>query len=83
MEELDLKSIYTILCRKKFLVISIILVSIILGAIYSYKIVVPEYKSSTTLILGRIMDSSAETLSSVDNRITQSEITINSNLELP
>lgn len=80
MEELDLKSIYTMLCRKKFLVIGIILISIIVGVIYSYKIVVPDYKSSTTLILGRIVDSTTESSVNVDNRITQTEITINSNL---
>lgn len=52
MEELDLKSIYTILCRKKFLVFGIVLLSIVLGMIYSYCIVVPKYESSTTIILG-------------------------------
>ena len=52
MEELDLKSIYTILCRKKFLVFGIVLISIVLGMIYSYCAVVPKYESSTTIILG-------------------------------
>ena len=80
MEELDLKAIYTMLCRKKFLVIGIILISIILGCVYSYKLVKPEYKSSTTLILGRIVDSGENKGFDVDNRITQTEIAINSNL---
>lgn len=80
MEELDLKAIYTMLCRKKFLVIGIILISIIFGCVYSYKMIEPDYKSSTTLILGRIVDSGENKGFDVDNRITQTEIAINSNL---
>lgn len=83
MEELDFKEITSILWRKKFIVLAIILIFIIIGAVYSYKIITPDYKASTTLILGRINSSSSDILSQTGkdtNQITQSEIAINSNL---
>ena len=81
MEEIDLKELLLIFWRKKILIIVITLIFIIIGVIYSYNFVVEDYKSSTTLILGRINSSTTDgTEISQTNQITQSEITINSNL---
>ena len=74
MEKLSLKSIYTELCRKRNFVIAIVLISIIIGIIYSYAFVVPKYKSSATIILGN---------NSLDNFATntvQTNIAMSSNL---
>ena len=83
MEELDLKEITSIFWRKKFTILIIILLFAVIGIIYSYRVITPDYKASTTLILGRINSSSSEALSQTGkdtNQITQSEIAINSNL---
>lgn len=82
MEELDFREFLTILWRKKIEVISIVICFIIFGLIYSYKLEVPEYKSSTTLILGRINSSNYDISTEKQdlNQITQSEISINANL---
>ena len=74
MEKLSLKSIYTELCRKKYLVISIVLISIIIGTIYSYTFVVPKYKSSATIILGN------NSLDSYTTNTVQTNIAMSSNL---
>ncbi len=78
MEEVDLKELFGVFWIKKYIVIAILAVFVIAGLIYTYKFVEPEYKSYTTLILGRInyMDVNPEDT----NAISQQEININSNL---
>lgn len=84
MEEIDLKEMLSIFWKKKFHIILITIFFIVCGFVYSFKVVKPDYKSSTTLILGRINSSekviSQDQMQEVSNQITQSEISINSNL---
>ena len=74
MEKLSLKSIYTELCRKRNFVIAIVLISIIIGIIYSYAFVVPKYKSSATIILGN------NSLENFATNTVQTNIAMSSNL---
>ena len=78
MEEVDLRELFNVFWRKKFIVLAILVVFIIAGLIYTYKIIEPEYKSYTTLILGRINYVDVNTDDT--NAISQQEISINSNL---
>ncbi len=79
MEELDLKELFNIFWNKKTEIILITLIFMVVGIIYSYAFVTPEYKSSTTLVLAT---SNAEGTSakSSNGAITQTDLTLNSNL---
>ena len=80
MEELDLKELLSVFLKDKLIILLIVIVTTILGSIYSFYLVTPKYEASTTLILGRINNSTSETKTSTTDQITQSEISINSNL---
>lgn len=75
MEELDLKGLLEVFWEKKFLIIIIMLVFILVGILYSYLYVKPVYESYTTLLLVKLEDSNTS-----DNAITQTDITINQKL---
>ena len=51
MNELDLKELLLICWKKKIMIIVITLISIIIGAVYSYCYIKPIYKASTKLAL--------------------------------
>ena len=77
MEELDLKELFSNFWSKKLEMILIVLIFIAVGVIYSYFLVIPEYKSSTTLVLAQ---SSTSTDQNSEAGITQTDITLNSKL---
>ena len=85
MEELDLKQLTGILWRKKFVVLLIILMFAIAGAVYTFNFVEPMYKSSCTIILGRVISSNngfqdkTATYQETD-MISQSDLNLNSSL---
>lgn len=76
MEELNLRSIYTMFWRKKITILVVILISIILGAVYSYNIVKPSYESSTTFMFADALEG----FRVIDNKTVQTESKLNSNL---
>ena len=76
MEELNLRSIYTMFWRKKLCIIAIILISIILGLVYSYNIVKPNYESSATFMFGDAL----ENFRVIENKTVQTESKLDSNL---
>lgn len=78
MEELDLKEIFNIFWNKKVQISIITIIFIIIGSIYSFVIVKPDYSSFTTLVLAKT-DSSAST-NSTTGSITQSDLTLNQKL---
>ncbi len=78
MEELDLKEIFNIFWNKKVQIAIITIIFIIIGSIYSFVIVKPDYSSFTTLVLAKT-DSSAST-NSTTGSITQSDLTLNQKL---
>lgn len=74
MEELDLKEIFNIFWNKKIQICIITIIFIIIGAIYSFVMVKPDYSSFTTLLLAKTESSSTT------NSITQSDLTLNQKL---
>ena len=76
MEEIDLKELLDMFLEKKFLIIIVVIIATILGVIYTTKILVPEYQSSTSLVLVQVGGENLEDT----NSITTTDITLNSNL---
>lgn len=78
MEELDLKQLFKIFWNKRLHIISIVLVLLIIGSIYSFAFVKPKYKAYTTLVLAQsdVLTSEGDKLQG----ITQTELTINQKL---
>ncbi len=74
MEELDLKELLTIFWEKKLQILLIVLIFAVIGIVYSYFVVKPEYQSTTSLILAQ---SSA---GATEGSITQADVTLNSKL---
>lgn len=77
MEEIDLKELISMFLEKKFLIILIVLLAAIIGAVYTLKIIVPEYQSSTSLVLVQI---AGENSLDASNSITANDLALNSNL---
>lgn len=72
-ENIEINRIIDILKSKKILIAFILVLFIVLGYFYSYHYVVPEYKSTSTLLL--IPNNSDES-----KTITSSDLTLNSGL---
>lgn len=77
MEEIDLKELFSLFWSKKILIILITLILILIGIIYSYFFVTPEYTASTNLVL---VQSSTSTAQSGEAGITSADLNINSKL---
>lgn len=73
MEEIDLKELFSIFWNKKLFIIMVTLTFAVLGLYYAKKIVIPDYKSTATLVLTKSSDRETST-------ITQSEVTLNQQL---
>lgn len=76
MEELDLKELFSMFWAKKTEIILITLIFMVIGIIYSYAFVTPEYKSTTSLLLATVSDNQQTS----STAITQTDLTLNSNL---
>ena len=76
MEELDLKQLFKIFWNKRLHIISIILVFLVIGTVYSFAFVKLKYKAYTTLVLAQndvmVQDG--------NSGITQTEVTLNQKL---
>lgn len=79
MEELDLKELFNVFWAKRMEIILITLIFMVIGIIYSYVFVTPEYKSSTTLLLATVNDTNNKNNDGA-TAITQTDLTLNSNL---
>lgn len=77
MEELDLKELFNIFWQRKLEIVTIILIVVIIGAVYTYAILQPKYTSYTTLLLTQV-NGNNETGN--DTSITQTDLTLNSKL---
>lgn len=71
MEELDLKSLFNYFMNKKLYIILTTVVCLLIGIIYVGLLKTPMYKSYTTILLTKEMDS---------NTITSNDITLNKSL---
>lgn len=78
MEELDLKQLVNIFWNKRLQVISIILIFLMIGIIYTFMFITPKYKSYTSLVLAKSDNVSGETADT--GTITQTDITLNQKL---
>lgn len=75
MEELDLKDLFNMFWVKKLQIILIVAIFVVIGVIYSYVILKPEYRSTTSILLAK-----SNTTQSEDSTITSTEITLNQKL---
>lgn len=73
MEEIDIKELIGLFWSKKLEIIIITIILTLIGAVYSFTMITPEYEASTTLVLASLKDNTSES-------ITQTDITINSKL---
>ena len=78
MEELDLKQLVNIFWNKRLQIISIILIFLIIGVIYTFMFITPKYKSYTSLVLAKSDNVSEEVKDT--STITQTDITLNQKL---
>lgn len=70
MEEFDLKRFAKLAMAKKVFIVLIMVVTIAVGAFYSFVCITPKYKSKTTLLLAQINEEKKD-----QNTVKQSEIT--------
>ena len=77
MEELDLKELFGIFWAKKVHIILLILIFIVIGFIYSFIFLVPEYQSITQILLAK---SNATTQDGTTQGMTTSQVTLNQQL---
>lgn len=78
MEELDLKQLVNIFLNKRLQIISIVLIFLIIGIIYTFMFITPKYKSYTSLVLAK-SDNVSEDVKDTST-ITQTDITLNQKL---
>lgn len=74
MEELDLKSLFESIWKKKSLIILLVIIGAILGFTFNKYYTTPKYKSTVTFLLAQTGSSSS------DSSITASDVTLNSKL---
>lgn len=77
MEDLDLKELFSMFWTRKVYIVLIVLIFIVVGILYSYLYVTPQYKAYTTLLLAT---SSTEGSNTSSETITTTDITLNNNL---
>ncbi|MBR2786202.1 MAG: hypothetical protein IKD76_01680 [Clostridia bacterium] len=80
MEELDLRQLFKIFWNKRLHIIIIVLLFLIIGSIYSFAFVKPQYKAYTTLVLAQSDVVAGELEGSSTQGITQSDLTLNQKL---
>lgn len=78
MEELDLKQLVNIFFNKRLQIISIVLIFLIIGIIYTFMFITPKYKSYTSLVLAKSDNVSEDAKDT--STITQTDITLNQKL---
>lgn len=76
MEDLDLKELFNMFWTKKVYILLIVLIFMVIGILYTYLYVTPEYKAYTKLLLATSTD---ETETSGET-ITSTDISLNNNL---
>ena len=77
MEELDLKELFYLFWNKKLEILFITILFMIVGIVYSYYFITPEYTATTSLVL---VQSSTSTSQNSESAITSTDLTINSKL---
>lgn len=75
MEEIDLKDLFNIFWRKKTQIFLIIAIFVVIGFMYSYIFLVPEYQSTISILLAK-----SNTQQSGEGTITTTDLTVNQKL---
>ena len=76
MEELDLKELINMFWTRKVQILIIVVIFLIIGLVYSYLFVSPEYKATTTVILAQ----ASTTTEDGSETITSNDLTLNQKL---
>lgn len=76
MEEIDIIDLLKLFWRKKIQIILIIILFILIGYIYTFKYITPEYSAVTTLVVATTVDNE----NTSNSTTIASDITINSKL---
>ena len=77
MDELDLKDLFNMFWVRKLQIILIVAILVVVGFIYSYILLVPQYQSTTSILLAKSNTSQGGTTSST---ITSTDLTLNQKL---
>lgn len=77
MEEIEIKELFNIFWKKKFIIIAVAIIFAVVGGSYSVKFKKPMYKSSTTLLLAQNYEQESN---KQENEITQTDISLNQKL---
>ena len=82
MDELDIKELVEILLEKKWFIIFITIICMIIGYVYNAYFEVPVYSSSTTLLLAKTTDQTyPNAINTLESQaITQTDVTLNEKL---
>lgn len=83
MEELDLKELFELFWSKKIIVVLAVILFVIIGAVYTFGFVKPNYKSSTTLVLTKTDGNDTATTQQIgqsSDSITTTDVNLNSKL---
>lgn len=75
MEELDLKELFNIFWSRRVYIAIITAIFFIIGIIYTFIFVTPDYESTTTIILAKYSETTGET-----ETITTTDLTLNQKL---
>ena len=77
MEEIEIKELFNIFWKKKFIIIAVAIIFAVVGGGYSVKFKKPMYKASTTLLLAQNYEQESN---KQENEITQTDISLNQKL---
>ena len=80
MEELDLKQLFKIFWNKRLHIITIVLIFLVIGSVYTFAFVKPKYQSYTTLLLVQTGASEENEGIASNKKITQSDLNLNQEL---
>ena len=80
MEELDLKELINMFWTRKLQIVIIVAIFLIIGLVYSYLYVSPEYQATTTVILAQSTTDDSATITNLDLTINQNLVSTYSTL---
>ena len=80
MEELDLKELFNMFWSKKEHIAIITIICFIIGIIYTYFFVTPDYQARTTIVLAQSSAKTANTPVESETTITTNDLTLNQKL---
>lgn len=80
MEELDLKELFNMFWSKKLIIILIVAIFMVIGGVYSYIFVEPDYAAETTVVLAQSANKTTNLNGEIETTITTNDLTLNQKL---